>query len=86
MDGRSTPEAKRRLRELALGRRPWDRSTGPRTAAGKQRSRRNSFKHGMFSAEAITLRQTIRMIQRQEASSQPCVAVFTPGASRRGKS
>lgn len=39
--------ARRRARILAL--RPWDCSTGPRTAAGKARSRLNGLKSGDYS-------------------------------------
>lgn len=30
-----TPEGRERLRRAALANRPWEHSTGPRTAAGK---------------------------------------------------
>jgi hypothetical protein len=37
-----SPERLERLRAAALARRPWERSTGPRTPEGKRRSARNS--------------------------------------------
>lgn len=36
-----TPEGKDRVRAAILLRRPWEHSTGPRTAEGKARSSRN---------------------------------------------
>lgn len=36
-----SPEGLRKLRETALLNKPWKRSTGPRTAAGKARSAAN---------------------------------------------
>ena len=40
-------------RKLAANRRNATRSTGPRTAAGKQRSAQNAIRHGMFCREAV---------------------------------
>ena len=31
--------------------RPWEKSTGPKTQAGKAISSRNSLKHGAFAAQ-----------------------------------
>ena len=39
--GPLTPEGRMRLRQAALANRPWRRSTGPKTAAGKARSADN---------------------------------------------
>ncbi len=41
-----TPEARKQQSELIRRHRPWARSTGPRTAAGKAKSARNAYKHG----------------------------------------
>jgi len=38
-----TPEGRRRLQEAALANRPWEHSTGPRTAEGKARSAANGL-------------------------------------------
>jgi hypothetical protein len=43
---------------------PWTKSTGPKTAEGKRRSRANAVKHNMRSAEAQALRQLLKR-QRQ---------------------
>jgi hypothetical protein len=37
-----TPEGRARVRAAALLHKPWEKSTGPRTAEGKARSARNS--------------------------------------------
>lgn len=50
--GPLSPETRARLREAILARAPWAASTGPKTAAGKARSRRNALRHG-FKAKAL---------------------------------
>jgi hypothetical protein len=54
--------AERRARQAAaIGTwKPWARSTGPRTAAGKARSSRNSYKNGMYNAEMQLLQAALR--------------------------
>lgn len=49
-----TEEQKQNASQRALVTKPWDKSTGPRTIAGKRISARNSYKHGFYSYE-ITL-------------------------------
>lgn len=49
---RLTPDGRARLRAAALRTRPWESSTGPKTANGKARSRLNGWKHGLRSAAA----------------------------------
>ena len=41
-----TLEGRERLRNAALQNRPWERSTGPKTEAGKNRSKMNALRHG----------------------------------------
>jgi hypothetical protein len=41
--------------------RPWLYATGPRTARGKQKSSRNSLKHGYYSQEKEILRWYLRL-------------------------
>lgn len=53
--GPLSDEARARLREVALARRPWEKSTGPRTAAGKARSRRNAIRDGHKSEATLPL-------------------------------
>ena len=57
---RLTDQGLHRLRSIAAANRPWERSTGPRTPAGKNRSSRNAWKHGWRSREAIETLQRAR--------------------------
>lgn len=48
-----TPEGREALRQAALTNRPWEHSTGPRTAAGKAASRWNAHQHGDRARELL---------------------------------
>src|SRR5438270_6050343 len=62
------------LRSSVLANRPWRRSTGPRTTAGKARSRMNAWKHGDRGADAIAARRevadTLRKMRDAEDSAR----------------
>lgn len=45
--------------------RPWERSTGPRSEAGKQRSRLNATKHGNRSADSLALHRKIGAVLKK---------------------
>jgi hypothetical protein len=45
-----TEEGRERLRAAARRNRPWERSTGPRTDAGKAAASKNALKHGRETA------------------------------------
>jgi len=51
---RWTEEARQRQSEAIKRWRPWESSTGPRSAEGKAVASQNAFKHGMRSKDAIT--------------------------------
>ncbi len=52
------------LREVALRNRPWEKSTGPRTAKGKRRSAMNALKTGKHTAKKRAWRKdALRFIQ-----------------------
>lgn len=44
-----TEERRRRQAERCRAQRPWEQSTGPKSAEGKQRSSLNALKHGRHS-------------------------------------
>jgi|GEM_PF-4155932 len=51
-----TPERRAAARERALKNKPWEKSTGPKTAAGKARTSQNACKKGELLKRAMTLR------------------------------
>lgn len=59
-----TPE--RRARQAALIRtwRPWERSTGPKTEAGKAMVAKNAYKHGGRSGEWVAERRRLIELMR----------------------
>ena len=63
-----TPERRARQAALIKSWRPWEQSTGPRTAEGRARSSRNGFKggHWLFLRE---LRRTLNDLLRQQRES-----------------
>jgi hypothetical protein len=44
--------------------RPWDKSTGPRTAAGKAKSSRNAYKHGFRCGHTMKALRALLRLQR----------------------
>lgn len=56
-----TPERRRLQAERIRRQRPWLRSTGPRTAAGKAVSSRNATKHGLRSRACRAFCLLLRM-------------------------
>ena len=40
--------------------KPWQKSSGPKTAEGKAVSKLNGLKHGAYSAEVQELRKVLR--------------------------
>ena len=72
------------LRQSAGKTKPWQWSTGPRTTAGKARSRSNARKHGERGADAIAawrqLNGALRLLRahdRLEAASTADVDAVT---------
>ncbi len=54
--GQLTEDGRARLREAARRNRPWEHTTGPRTAEGLARSSKNALKHGRDTNEAREFR------------------------------
>jgi hypothetical protein len=51
-----------RYRRMILRRRPWLKSTGPRTAIGKRRSAQNARQHGLKSREYALVASYLRSV------------------------
>ncbi len=54
-----TEERKKRQAEIIRRTRPWEKSTGPRTAKGKKLSSKNAMKHGLRSREMTDLKRQV---------------------------
>lgn len=54
-----TQEERERQSELIRAWKPWERSTGPVTAAGKQRVSKNALVHGGYSQTAKIMTDSI---------------------------
>jgi len=61
---RFSPEGLEALRLAARKNRPWEGSTGPRTAEGKARSRWNALKHGYWSRDEVETRRAVSRLLR----------------------
>ncbi len=57
-----TEERRKRQKELIQRWRPWEKSTGPKSADGKARVARNAYKGG----QRLALRELARALRRQE--------------------
>ena len=60
-----TQERRARQAEQILMWRPWERSTGPRTAAGKARSSRNADKPESFNRRVRELKKEVAALMAQ---------------------
>ena len=73
---RITPEGLERLRAAALANRPWERSTGPRTASGLRRSCRNGFLAGERPSRARAAGRACRGVHADQSDDRdPALAV-----------
>ena len=54
-----TPEQRAAAAERIRQNKPWEKSTGPRTRAGKKRSSKNAVRHGQ---DADLLRRTRKLM------------------------
>ena len=59
-----TPEGLQRLRESALRRKPWQHSTGPRTAEGKRRAAANGKRRQTAVLSRAELRHELAEISQ----------------------
>ncbi len=61
--GPLTPEGRERLRQSVLARRPWEHSTGPKTAAGKAKVALNGKRAQKGSLSQRELRAELAEVQ-----------------------
>ena len=59
-----TPERRDKQAERIRQSKPWEKSTGPRTAEGKAVSSQNALVHGERSAAAIEARKQFNDVMR----------------------
>ena len=62
-----TPEGRERLRQSAINNKPWQQATGPRTEAGRPRTRMNALTHGRDTSDPRVLRRDALRIIRLAA-------------------
>jgi len=62
-----TPERRERQAKLIQQWRPWEKSTGPRTKAGKDKVSQNAYKGGFW----IQLRELARALREQQRRLNP---------------
>jgi hypothetical protein len=77
-----TPEGRERLRAAAFRLRPWEHSTGPRTDAGRRRSRENAVYFGDF-CKSIEPRAAANAATRAEGAFGSAAAIVTVLAHQR---
>ena len=68
-----TPERRTKQSQLIQNWKPWENSTGPRTAQGRKISSMNALKHGMRSAENREVEKLIAQLARFEREARETV-------------
>ena len=69
MTGKSrawTPERRAAHRKMLQDKKPWLKSTGPKTLVGKKRVSMNAQKHGLHSAEFLAQLKILRILLRAQ--------------------
>ncbi len=62
------PKRRQKQAENMRKTKPWKRTTGPRTAAGKEAAKYNALKHGFYTPEADALRATLKDLRDMSQS------------------
>src|SRR5215216_3084192 len=57
-------------RQIAANRRNAQKSTGPRTAAGKERASRNAYRHGLRTFFGVNAAADVERIARELAGAE----------------
>ena len=65
-----TPEKRARAAARLQNNKPWQKSTGPTTAAGKEAIKNNAYKHGFRSED---YREILRLLSLQSALVKACL-------------
>jgi len=55
-----TDERRKRQAERIRQQKPWEKSTGPKSAKGKAASSQNALKHGLYGADAETIKALLK--------------------------
>ena len=63
-----TEERRQKQAERIRQTRPWEKSTGPKSKGGKNRSKYNALKHGASSKKTLEMRTALK-IQRDSITS-----------------
>lgn len=59
-----TPERRLRQSQIIQKYKPWLKSTGAKTAAGKEKSKMNAYKHGDYSVQSKIEARKVRGLIR----------------------
>ena len=71
-----TEERRRKQAERIRQTRPWEKSTGPKTAAGKESSKMNAYTHGLRSRHGKALRRALKLNYEFVKNAASFVAVM----------
>ena len=63
-----SPERRKRQSELIQSWKPWQKSTGPRTAEGKATAAQNAFRGALWSQVRALERRTTTLIRALKAA------------------
>ncbi|RTD84029.1 hypothetical protein EJO68_33370 [Variovorax atrisoli] len=60
-----TPERRAKQREAIQRWKPWEKSTGPKTAEGKAKTARNGYKGGKWRQDQQLMKELHRLLRSQ---------------------
>ena len=62
---RWTVEERKKQSELIRKWKPWEKSSGPKGREGKERSKKNAYKHGARSEEVLVSQAILRELFKE---------------------
>lgn len=71
-----TPERSQKQSERIRTWKPWEKSTGPKTEAGKAKASQNALKHGLRSGEMQELHNLLTQFQRTEREARKWLRTY----------